>query len=190
MTKAELRKIYKAKRLQLSTGERNRFNDLLLIHFQQLDLPFIEYLHTYLAVEENKEVPTDPFIGYLEFRNPELKVVLPKADFTTGTLTNYLLEEDTVFEKNEYNLTEPVSGKIIPVNQIDMVLVPLLAFDKYGYRLGYGKGFYDRFFAQCNEDTLKVGLSYFDAVDSISDTHQFDLPLTHCITPHRIYEFG
>jgi 5-formyltetrahydrofolate cyclo-ligase len=69
------------------------------------------------------------------------------------------------------------------------VLVPLLAFDESGYRVGYGKGFYDRFLQQCRKDVLTVGFSYFDAIDKIEDTHQFDVPLNYCITPHRIYEF-
>lgn len=190
MTKSELRKLYKEKRLQLSAKEINRFNDLILIRFQHLDLPFIYYLHTYLSIEENREVPTDQLVSYLEFRNPDMKIIVPKADFATGELSHYLLTDSTTFEKNEYNIPEPVNGEIIAAGKIDLVLVPLLAFDEKGYRLGYGKGFYDRFLSQCSKDTLKIGLSYFDAVESISDTHQFDLPLTHCVTPHRIYEFG
>ena len=190
MTKSELRKLYKEKRGQLSAKDINRFNDLILIHFQHLDLPFIYYLHAYMAIEENSEVPTDQLVSFMEFRNPDMKVIVPKADFTSGELSHYLLDDNTVFEKNEYNIPEPVNGEIILVDKIDLVLVPLLAFDEKGYRLGYGKGFYDRFLSQCNQDTLKIGLSYFDAVESISDTHQFDLPLTHCVTPHRIYEFG
>ena len=190
MTKAELRKLYKEKRTALSAKEINRYNDLLLIQFQQLDLPFIYYLHTYLAIEENKEVPTDQITSYLEFKNPELKICIPKADFLTGELKTYLINDETDFIKNKYNIIEPVNGELIAADKMDLVLVPLLAFDKKGYRTGYGKGFYDRFFSQCRKDSLKIGLSYFDAVDSISDVHQFDLPLTHCVTPHRIYEFG
>ena len=189
MNKSDLRKLYKEKRQQLTPKEINRFNDLILINFQHLDLPFIYYLHTYLAIEENREVPTDQILSYMEFRNPDMKVVVPKTDFNTGNLTHFLADENTLFEKNNYNIPEPVNGEIIATDKIDLVIVPLLAFDEKGYRLGYGKGFYDRFLSQCNNTTLKIGLSYFDAVASISDTHQFDLPLTHCITPHRIYEF-
>jgi 5-formyltetrahydrofolate cyclo-ligase len=190
MTKTELRKLYKDKRQQLSPKEINRLNDLILIRFQHLDLPFIYYLHTYLAIDENREIPTDPIVSYLEFRNPDMKLAVPKADLITGSLTHYLIDDTTVFEKNTYNIPEPVNGEIISTEKIDLVLVPLLAFDEKGHRLGYGKGFYDRFLSQCRSDTLKIGLSYFDPIASINDTHQFDLPLTHCVTPHRIYEFG
>lgn len=190
MTKAELRKLYKEKRQALSSAEINRLNDLLLIQFQQLDLPFIYYLHTYLAIEEQKEVPTDQIMSYLEFRNPGLHICVPKVDFDSGELENYIVEEETDFIKNDYNIMEPVNGELVNPAKIDLILVPLLAFDQKGHRIGYGKGFYDRFLSQCRKDALKIGLSYFDATSIIEDVHQFDLSLTHCVTPHRVYEFN
>jgi len=75
-------------------------------------------------------------------------------------------------------------------SEIDLIFVPLLAFDETGNRVGYGKGFYDKFLTKCRPDAIKVGLSYFEAIDRISDSEQFDIPLNYCITPQRIYEFG
>jgi 5-formyltetrahydrofolate cyclo-ligase len=190
MTKAELRKQYKEKRQALSATDINRLNDLLLIQFQQLDLPFIYYLHTYLAIDEQKEVPTDQIMSYLEFRNPGLHICVPKADLNTGQLESYIIDEETDFIKNEYNIFEPADGELIESEKIDLILVPLLAFDEKGHRVGYGKGFYDRFLSQCRTDALKIGLSYFEATPIIEDVQHFDLPLTHCVTPHRIYEFN
>ena len=86
MTKQEARTIYKEKRLSLTVGERNRFDDLILIHFQQLPLPHLEYVHTYLAIKENREIETDHLLHYLEFRNPELKLVIPRMNQTTDSL--------------------------------------------------------------------------------------------------------
>ena len=45
-------------------------------------------------------------------------------------------------------------------DQIDVVFVPLLIFDKQGHRIGYGKGYYDRFLSKCKKDTIKVGLAW------------------------------
>ena len=68
-----------------------------------------------------------------------------------------------------------------------MVLVPLLAFDTKGYRVGYGKGFYDRFLSKI--DVKKVGISLFEAVECIADVHEDDIRLDLCITPKQIYSF-
>jgi 5-formyltetrahydrofolate cyclo-ligase len=70
-----------------------------------------------------------------------------------------------------------------------MIIIPLLAFDEKGYRVGYGKGFYDRYLKECREDCLKIGLSYFEAVPSVDDAAEFDVPLDFCITPQRTYVF-
>ena len=163
--------------------------DLLLIRFQQLDLPFLGYVHSYLPIEELNEANTYTILRFLEFRNPGLRVVVPKADFESGELTNYLYEERTALVKNKYGILEPESGTIIPSQKMDLVLVPLLAFDRRGYRVGYGKGLYDRFLQGCRPDALKIGLSFFEAVDHIDDTADFDIPLTHCVTPEKVYEF-
>lgn len=70
-----------------------------------------------------------------------------------------------------------------------MVLIPLLAFDKKGYRVGYGKGFYDRFLADCRPDVVKVGLSVFEPIDEIADLNEFDIKMDFCITPNRVWQF-
>ncbi len=190
MTKQEARNIFKEKRSSLTRGEKNRFDDLILIHFQQLPLPDLFYVHTYLAIKENNEIETDHLLHYLEFRNPGLKIVLPKMDHEKNELLHIEYDELVDVMKNEWGIHEPVNGNLISEKQIDLIFVPLLAFDEQGIRVGYGKGFYDKFLSRCRPDTIKVGLSYFDAVDTISDSEQFDIPLNYCITPQRIYEFG
>lgn len=190
MTKKEARKIYKEKRLSLTTGDRNRNDDLILIHFQQLALPSVEYVHTYLAIKEYHEIETDHILHYLEFRNPELKIVIPKMDHEKNELLHIEYDEMVDVMKNEWGIHEPVNGNMVNEEQIDLVLVPLLAFDVKGNRVGYGKGYYDRFLSKCRPDTLKIGLSYFEALDSIADSNEFDIPLDYCITPQRVYEFS
>jgi 5-formyltetrahydrofolate cyclo-ligase len=55
--------------------------------------------------------------------------------------------------------------------------------------VGYGKGYYDRYLKRCAQDVVKIGFSYFDAIDAIEDINEFDVPLNYCITPMRVYEF-
>lgn len=189
MTKKEARQLYKQKRLEIPANQIERLQDLLLLNFQQLPLPFFEYLHSYLPINVHAEVDTYPIIEYLRFCNPGLQLVVPKTDFVNHSMVNYIYDNDTVLEENQYHIMEPVSGEIIEPDVIDVVLVPLLIFDKMGNRVGYGKGFYDRFLAQCRPDVLKIGLSFFEAIDQVTDTNEFDLPLTYCVTPQKVYEF-
>lgn len=84
---------------------------------------------------------------------------------------------------------EPDKGLILDPRQIDLVLMPLLIFDVKGNRVGYGKGFYDRYLSQCRQDILKIGLSYLPAINRIEDVDPFDIPLDYCATPERLYDF-
>jgi len=189
MFKKELRKIYKEKRMALSERERVKMDDLLLIQFQTLALPFVHALLSYWPIEENNEPDTHLFTEYIKFGNPELKVCYPVSDFSEGKMVAVATDIDTPFAKSALNIFEPSQGEPISAEAIDIVFVPLLAFDTNGYRVGYGKGFYDKFLVNCREDCLRIGFSYFDPVDSIDDPHEFDVPLSHCITPKAVYVF-
>ena len=70
-------------------------------------------------------------------------------------MTHYLLTDNTKIKKNKYNIPEPIDGIEVPDNKIEVVFVPLLAFDKKGHRVGYGKGFYDHFLSGCQPNTIK-----------------------------------
>ena len=72
---------------------------------------------------------------------------------------------------------------------LDLIFVPLLICDEQGFRVGYGKGFYDKFLAQCKSDAITLGFNYFSPIDKIQDTDEYDIPLNYCITPEHIYEF-
>src|SRR5690606_28389472 len=137
------------------------------------------------------EVNTDPVADYLHFRNPSLQIAYPVCDFEQFTMQATLATPDTPFIKNRYGTPEPAGAEaiIIPPVDIDLVIVPLFCFDKKGYRVGYGKGFYDKFLQDTRADVIKVGLSYYDPIDKIQDLNEFDVPLDYCITPERMYEF-
>lgn len=189
MTKKELRTIYRDKRNVLSAQERTKLDDLLLIQFQKFNLPFVNILLSYWPIEENNEPNAHLITDYLEFKNLDLLVAYPKTDFIIDEMEAVFTNEETEFLKNEYNIYEPESGNRMAPTDIDMILVPLLAFDKKGYRVGYGKGFYDKYLANCRKDCIKAGLSYFDPVDEITDKGDFDVPLDLCITPQSVYVF-
>jgi 5-formyltetrahydrofolate cyclo-ligase len=189
MTKEQIRKEYREKRLALGDPERDRLDDLMLISFQSAPIPFIHSLLSFWPIDENHEPNTHLATGFLKFRNPEMRTAYPVCDFTAETMVAMLTDADTPFVKKQFNMLEPSQGDICSPGELDMVFVPLLAFDKSGYRVGYGKGFYDRFLQDCREDCLKVGFSYFDPIPGRVPRHEFDVPLNLCITPQQVYVF-
>jgi 5-formyltetrahydrofolate cyclo-ligase len=189
MTKKEIRKYFKEKREALTTKEMLRLDDLLLIQFQHWPIPDIQTLLSYWPIKGKVEINTVLMADYLAFRIPGLTIAYPVMDIKTHILKPVSVTESTDYQENEFGIAEPLSGEELDPEEIDAVFVPLLAFDKKGYRVGYGKGFYDRFLTCCREDVLKIGFSYFDPVDAIEDISEFDVPLNVCITPNRLYEF-
>jgi 5-formyltetrahydrofolate cyclo-ligase len=187
MLKKELRQKYKALRHNFTT---NKIEDLsLAIANKLLTLPIWEktYFHIFLPITEQKEVNTECVLHLLSGKDKE--VILSKSDFKTRNLTHILLTDNTKIKKNEYNIPEPVDGIEVPTNKIEVVFVPLLAFDKKGNRVGFGQGFYDKFLSECKSDTLKIGFSFFEAEELIEDTYEGDVKLDYCVTPDEIYTF-
>lgn len=187
MTKSELRKKYKSLRKNLTL---NQIDDLsIAIANQALKLPIWEHFfyHIFLSIEEHKEINTDYILNILAGKDKN--IVISKSDFKTTTLINFLLTDSTVIKKNHWNIPEPVDGIEIDNKKIDVVFVPLLAFDKQGNRVGYGKGFYDNFLSSCKPETIKIGLSFFETENDITDIFEGDIKLDYCVTPEKIYEF-
>lgn len=189
MLKKEIRELYRNKRLALSEQEMVKADDLLLIQFQTVELPFLHSVLSYWPIEENNEPNTHLVTEFIRFRNPEVRIAYPVADFESMTMTAVAVDIDTAFTKKEMNISEPMEGEPLTASDLDLILVPLLAFDKKGYRIGYGKGFYDRYLKTCRPDCIKIGLSYFEPVEHIEDGDQFDVPLNVCITPAATYVF-
>jgi 5-formyltetrahydrofolate cyclo-ligase len=187
MTKSELRKKYKALRQKLSEGQMDELS--ITIANQLLKLPIWNYLfyHIFLSIEEQKEVNTDYVLNILSGKDKN--IIISQSDFDTNNMKHFLLTDSTIIKKNSYNIPEPVDGIEISNNKIEVVFIPLLAFDKQGNRVGYGKGFYDRFLANCKPETIKIGLSFFEVENEIADVFNNDIELDYCVTPNKIYTF-
>ncbi|GAB1855242.1 5-formyltetrahydrofolate cyclo-ligase [Flavobacteriaceae bacterium MHTCC 0001] len=185
MTKTELRKKYKARRKALTEQDIEELSIAIANQLLQLPIWNYSYYHIFLAIETQKEVNTDYILNILSGKDKN--IVIPKSDFTTGEMVNYLLTDSTIIKKNSYDIPEPLDGIEVSNDKIEVVFVPLLAYDAKGNRVGYGKGFYDRFLSKCKPNTLKIGLSFFDKEEEITDIYESDVLLDYCVTPYKLF---
>lgn len=191
MTKQQLRTYYLSKRKAVSAEEMaiksQQIKDLFFANF---DLSRVKSLHVFLPIIKHNEINTWLIIKYLQQNLSKINIVIPKIISENSTLENYYFDEKKLIE-NHWGILEP-SGenqvKILP-EQIDLVIIPLLIFDKNGNRVGYGKGFYDRFLQECKPEMLKIGVCLEEAIELIEDTNEFDIKMDFCLTPNKIYRF-
>jgi 5-formyltetrahydrofolate cyclo-ligase len=191
MKKSELRKYYLSKRKAIPAEEMAiKSHQITDLFFQNFDLSTIQYLHVFLPIIKQNEIDTFLIIRHLQQNSPQINIFIPKVIPETNEMEHYLFNEKNLIE-NSWRILEP-SGenqeKILP-EQIDLVIIPLLIFDKNGNRVGYGKGFYDRFLQQCKPETLKIGLCLEEPIEMIEDVNEFDVKMDFCITPNKIYKF-
>ena len=187
MKKEEIRKIYKEKREALSNediGEKSeRIHHLIR---SSLDLKN-KRCSIFLPIRRQKEINTFLIIDDLALISTQF--VVSKSDFSTREMTHFNYEGKRQLKENSWGIPEPTWGDQIHVNELDIVFVPLLAIDRKGHRVGYGKGFYDRFLVNCSSNCLFIGLSLFDEFVEIEDIRAGDIPMHVCITPNSIYYF-
>ncbi len=187
MTKAQIRKKYKTLRAALS--EEQIENQSLAIANQLLKLNIwdCEFYHIFLTIEEQIEIQTEYILNILSGKDKN--IVVSKSNFEDYSMSHFLLTDSTKLKANSYNIPEPVHGIPIEDSLINVVFIPLLAFDAKGHRIGYGKGFYDRFLANCKPNTLKIGLSFFEPETEEFTASTNDVKLNYCVTPKSVHEF-
>ncbi len=189
MTKHELRQRYLKKRQSLSEAEFLQRNHALCERFfSGIDISFIKVIHVFLPLTEKHEPDTWLIIDRIRREFPLIRLSIPRVNETSNTLEHFFFEGLHQLKKNKWGILEPQQGIPTPLQKIDMVLVPLLAYDTTGHRLGYGKGYYDRFLAQCPSSTRAYGISFFPPEKQLP-THEADVRLNGCITPEGVYIF-
>lgn len=188
MTKSELRKYYLELRLNLSKSTADELCNKIIHQFiEEINLTSVRLIHIYLPIKSKNEINTFKLIDAINIKYPCIQFVVPVIKNKIMESVKYQIGEELI--ANKWGILEPL--KLETVNQIpDLVITPLLAFDQDGNRVGYGGGFYDRFFEELPLNVSKIGLSFFESIDTIDDLDVFDIPLDVCITPKRIYDFA
>jgi len=187
MNKLAARKHWLDQRKSLTVKDCLKLDDLLLIQFQKLDWSKVQCVASYYPLEKQNEPNTLLLTKFLKAFIPSITLAYPIVDSTNLTMQFYA--ETETLQQNQYGIMEPLTTRPMETAQIDALLVPLIAFDPTGHRIGYGKGFYDKYFVNFPSNRPRIGISYFEPIANIQDTHEFDVPLTHCITPWNSYEF-
>lgn len=186
--KSELRNTYSLKRKNLSIYQINQRS--ILISKKLLDIPIWdkEFYHIFLTSKKNNEIETKFILSMLAKKNK--KVVVPRL-VDLDNLEHILLTRQTSLKENPYGIPEPqkYNNKIIFPQELDVIIVPLHVFDLNGNRVGYGKGYYDRFLKSCRDDAIKIGVSLFEPVKFISDISITDVALNYAITSNGIFNF-
>ncbi len=187
MLKHDIRKIFLQKRRSLSKLVVIELNKKIEQLFSELLTEEIKTVHIYLPIRSKNEIDTWPIIQGLWTKN--IRVVIPVMNPQKNTLNSVLLTKDTHLAENEWKVPEPLHAAEVDEKEINAVVVPLLAFDKNGFRVGYGKGYYDKFLSSLSQKPIKVGLSYFPPVSNFIDKDSWDIPLDYCITSEQVFKF-
>lgn len=191
MIKSQLRKYYLSKRKAISAEEiiikSQQITDLF---FQNFDLLKVKNIHTFLPIIKHNEINTWLIIRMLQQKFSKIAILIPKIIPENFEIENFPFDEKKLIV-NPWGILEPLGENQdkIESKKIDLVIIPLLIFDKNGNRVGYGKGFYDRFLQQCNPKALKIGVCLEEPIEMIEDVNEFDIKMDFCITPIKIYKF-
>jgi 5-formyltetrahydrofolate cyclo-ligase len=190
VNKTIIRKTFLERRKNLSRAQYWTLTGKIVEQIENINWRQFKTVHLFMPITDNKEVDTFSVLEYFKEHEPNLRIVIPKTNFETMEMDNILFDPVyTILGRNKQGIPEPIHGRLIHSHDIDAVIMPLLAFDQKGNRVGYGKGFYDRFLESCRPETKKIGLSFFEPVDLVEDINEHDKPLDACITPDRIWEF-
>jgi 5-formyltetrahydrofolate cyclo-ligase len=191
MNKAELRRTFLEKRHALSRSDAALKSRLVADRlFDSFDIGRFSTVHCFISISRLKEIDTLLIFERIWAEFPAIRTVAPRVDRKTQEIANVPFGSDTPVVENSWGIREPSGEVAIQPSEIDAVLVPGLCFDRQGHRVGYGKGYYDKFLSQCRPNCVRIGLSLFQLVDKIDDVGPHDVEIDFCITPETVDKFG
>jgi 5-formyltetrahydrofolate cyclo-ligase len=183
MDKAKLRNAMIASLNKLSQQEKSEIEQQLIEHLLKSKL-WKEADTIGITVSQGFEWNTSPIIeaGWQQGKT----IAVPKCIHSDKRMIFYKLDHYDQLEKVYYDLLEPKPEETveIPKSQLELLIVPGLLYDKKGYRIGFGGGYYDRFLADFPNKT--VSLVYSRQLEESLPTDSFDIPVQHIITENGI----
>lgn len=178
-TKKEMRKAYIARLQQLDLNTRVREERRLVSRLY--DQPeWVSAKTVAITLSQSFEVDTAPLI--LHARHKGQTVVVPRT-LPHRQMEFVAIDEDTTFEETSFGVLEPVDGTVIPAEEIDLMVVPGVAFTTTGKRLGFGGGYYDRYLANYQGVTISLALNTQVAAEDEWEADPFDITVNKVLTP-------
>lgn len=173
-------------RQTMDIGEARRWSQLITEHLVCLE-PFRKAYTLFFYLPHRGEVDTWEAI-WAAWKAGK-RVVVPKTNLQTKTMELYAIQPDTRLGEGAYGIPEPPEDpdrRVLPV-AVDLAIVPGVGFDQKGYRLGYGGGYYDRFFSGAGAHLTRIGLAYpFQMVETVfPESH--DQRMHIVVTPERVW---
>jgi 5-formyltetrahydrofolate cyclo-ligase len=141
----------------------------------------VHRVHIYLPLAQRREIGTWALVRWLWVSWPGVDVYVPRL--IGGGMEHVLLAPDSHLRPNLYQIPEPMAGRLLqPGEPLDLVITPLLAYDRQGHRVGYGAGYYDRFLTE-HPEAERVGLAYnASRIEAGIAAEGHDVPLQVVVT--------
>jgi 5-formyltetrahydrofolate cyclo-ligase len=179
--KRALRREARSRRNGLSADQRERMSEDVARCV--LALPAVAHASTVMAFSSfGSEVDTGPIIEQLA--RDGRRVALPRVE--GGNIVPVEHRPGDPTKPSSFGALEPSQGERVRPEEIDVVIVPGLAFDRSGHRVGYGRGFYDRFLGALRPDALAVGICFsVQLVDEVPHGRG-DRPVDLVVTEHGL----
>ncbi len=178
MSKDQWRKLIKQRSLFFDKNRQDRANIIIQEKIWEM-LSGINSFAIYMNMED--EVATDLLIDKAFITN---KLISSPKCIDNENMVMAKIDSRFKFTRGQLNIKEP-TGMIIDKNEIEVIIVPMVAFDKCGVRIGHNKGYYDRYLSDYNG--LMIGIAYqYQEVDSIlKEDH--DINMDMIITEQNTY---
>lgn len=191
--KKALRKDIKAARAAMAPEEVAAKSRAIFERWRnRFSLKRVSFFHIFHSIVERNEVDTSDFIQFVEERHPQVRIVLPVVDEVNRKLRHAVVHDGVEMRKNRFGILEPyMQVDFVHPVLVDMVMVPLLAFDDQGNRLGYGAGYYDQFLSLIRPACIKIGLCFeLGHMSSPLPVEPHDVPLDFVVTETNIIRFN
>ena len=188
MQKTTLRNAIKSERDQFSSKDLEQISTLITNNLLRAFQWKKKKINVFLPIKQNKEIDLRDFIHKVMKLGGN--ICINRTDFSEKKMTPIEFDPQLQIKNNKYGIPEPVAGKEAQMNDIDIVIVPLLCFNANGHRLGYGGGFYDRTLAALEAEGhsyISLGIAYDEQEVQHVPIGPYDRQLTGILTNSGLY---